>query len=54
MADYTKAIGLNPEFGEAYYNRGIAKEMLRDPDGAMKDWKKAAELGVKNALEYIE
>jgi len=34
-------------------NRGNSKEMLRDEAGACSDWKKAADLGVKNAQTFI-
>ncbi|HEY0092322.1 MAG TPA: hypothetical protein VGB43_07545, partial [Flavobacterium sp.] len=50
--DCSKAIQLNPSYGEAYLNRGIAKEMLRDAPGACADWKKAKELGIEAASNY--
>ena len=30
IADYTKAIELNPKYTEAYNNRGITKDILKD------------------------
>ena len=40
------------DYGYAYLNRGIAKEMLRDNIGACEDWKKATQLGVESAKNY--
>ena len=34
IADYNKAIELNPNYAEAYYNRGSEKSDLKDYDGA--------------------
>ena len=34
-------------------NRGSAKEMIMDVDGACKDWQRALDLGVKDAKKYI-
>ncbi|MBL7893713.1 MAG: tetratricopeptide repeat protein, partial [Bacteroidia bacterium] len=51
MAD--KAIQLNPKNGPAYYNRGIARQMLREEEGSCADWKKAVELGVTAAKSFI-
>ncbi|GHT67615.1 hypothetical protein FACS189452_05680 [Bacteroidia bacterium] len=48
---YNKAIEINPNFGEAYLNRGIVLEMLRED--ACADWSKAAELEIKIANSYI-
>lgn len=50
MAD--KAIALDPNYAAAYVNRGMAKEMLRDLEGACQDWKKANELGSKEGKVY--
>ena len=51
---YDKAIMLNPEYGVAYMNRGICKEMLRLPEEACEDWTKALSLGIKKADTYIK
>jgi tetratricopeptide (TPR) repeat protein len=48
----TRAIALDPNYAAAYVNRGMAKEMLRDLDGACADWKKANELGAKEGKTY--
>jgi tetratricopeptide (TPR) repeat protein len=38
---YDAAIGLKPEWAEAYYGRGIAKGAINDLDGAMSDYNAA-------------
>ena len=53
IADYTKAIEINPNYAKAYSNRGISKENLGDLNGACVDWKKAAALGNKIAAEWV-
>ena len=35
-------------------NRGIAKENIGDLKGACSDWKKAIELGVTGAAEWVK
>ena len=54
LLDYDKAIELNNKYGVAYLNRGICKEILRDEDGACKDWSKADALGVLAAGDYLD
>lgn len=49
IADYNEAIKIDRNWGgrgiaAAYYNRGIAKSILRDKEGEKADLKKAAEL----------
>tara|TARA_B110000879_G_scaffold116974_1_gene155672 strand:- start:17 stop:745 length:729 start_codon:yes stop_codon:yes gene_type:complete len=50
IADYTKAISLNPDYANAYNNRGICKEILGQP--YCSDWKKGCELGNQNCCEW--
>ena len=59
MEEYNKAIQdcntiikKDPKYGFAYYNRGIAKEMIRDEEGACNDWVRATQLGVAVAEDY--
>lgn len=49
----TKAIELNAKNGPAYYNRGIARQMLRNEAGSCSDWNKASELGVSAAKSFV-
>ena len=53
IADYTKAIELDPNDRSAYKNRGITKEDLGDLNGACADWKKAARLGDADAAKWV-
>ena len=48
-----KAISIDPNAKKAFYNRGIAKEMIRDEQGACSDWETAFSLGVMEAETYL-
>ena len=50
----TKAIQIDKEFGYAYYNRGVAQEMLRNEIQACEDWVTASSLGVNLAETYYQ
>jgi tetratricopeptide (TPR) repeat protein len=52
IADYTKAIEINPKYTEAYCNRGTAKLLKRDYDGAYADGNQAIALDPKDAEAY--
>ena len=54
IAHYTKAIELNPNFVYAYFNRGVAKEIINDLNGACADYKIAAKMGHKGAQEIVD
>ena len=45
IADFTKAIEINPNYAIAYYNRGFLKNDLKDYNGAIADYTKAIEIG---------
>ena len=45
IADYTKAIELNPKDASAYNNRAASKYFSNDLKGACEDAKKSASLG---------
>lgn len=51
--EYTKAISINPNSPEAWYNRGLIKFMQNDKVNGCKDMGKAGELGVKQAYLLI-
>jgi tetratricopeptide (TPR) repeat protein len=53
LADFEKAIQLNPNFAPAYINRGIARTALNDLEAAEKDYSKAIRLNAKDANFYI-
>jgi len=44
IEDYNQAIQLNPNYADAYYNRGLSRSRLGDQQGAIKDYQKAADL----------
>ncbi len=53
IAEYNKAIELNPEYAEAYYNRGTAYAQGKGQfDQAISDFTKAIELNPKHAKAY--
>ena len=52
IADYTKAIELDPRNTVAYNNRGNAKSALKDYYGAIADYTKSIELGPDSATYY--
>ena len=52
IADYTKAIELDPNNSNAYINRGIVKNDLKDYYGAIFDYTKAIELDPNNSIAY--
>ena len=54
IADFNKAIELNPSFSNAYALRGSAYFMLNNIEKAKEDAKKAAELGDKRLLNLLK
>lgn len=48
-----QAIDLDGAQTEAYFNRGIANEMLRNTDEACSDWEEAFIMGAVKAEEYL-
>ncbi len=49
---YTKAIEINPEYMDAYINRGLVNNELQKYEESIKDYDKAIELDSKCALAY--
>jgi Flp pilus assembly protein TadD len=54
IADFNKAIELNPSYSEAYNNRGATYLNLKNIEKAKEDAKKAAELGNKELLNLLK
>ena len=52
IADYSKAIKINPKFVKAYNNRGVAYSMKKQYELAIADFTKAIELDPKNGKAY--
>jgi len=52
IADFTKAIELEPDFASAYQNRGVAKAASEDFLGAIADYTKVIELRPDDAEAY--
>jgi len=52
IADYTKAIELDPRNAAAYNNRGAARKNKGDVDGAIADYDKAIELDPRYVRAY--
>ena len=44
---------INPNDAEAYYNRGIAKELIGDLNGACDDAKKSIKLGSTASIKWV-
>jgi len=54
IADYTKAIEIDPQHANAYGNRGFSKGVgFQDSDGACSDFKKAASLGLEYRINWL-
>ena len=54
ITDYNYALKLNQENGAIYANRGIALFKIGKRAEAIKDWRKAVELGVTSASVYLK
>ena len=52
LASWDKAIALEPDYAEAYYNRGVALQALRRFDEALASWDKAIALAPDFAEAY--
>ena len=53
LAKCNMALEIQPEMMEAYFNRGIAHEMLRNVEEACIDWEQAFILGSELSEEYL-
>lgn len=54
IAQFNKAIELNPKMAEAYRDRGRAKNAKKDFAGAVADLRRAAELAPKDAAVFLQ
>ena len=52
IADYNQAILLNPNYAEAYYNRGVAYDDLGEYQKAITDYNQAIRLNPNDADAY--
>jgi tetratricopeptide (TPR) repeat protein len=52
MADFNRAIELNPKDDAPYYNRAQARRLKNDTAGAIADYTRAIELGSTNPAAY--
>jgi tetratricopeptide (TPR) repeat protein len=52
VADYTKAIKIDPNYAATYTNRGAAKAKLGDYRGAIADYNKTIEFVPNDAMAY--
>jgi len=50
--EFDKAINLNPNYKEAYLDRGASKANLGQNEGAISDYQKAEELGLNTSVLY--
>jgi len=46
IADFTKAIEMNPDCVQAYASRGLSREAKGDPDGAKADYSKSIQIQI--------
>lgn len=53
LQDYSKAISLHPQMGDAYFNRGLVLIYLKDKEKGCIDLSRAGELGVGDAYNVI-
>lgn len=53
LEDYNDALTLDPNFYEAYENRGAIKDELGDYDGAIADYSKSLEINTKSSVSYL-
>ena len=52
-AAYSKALEINPEFAEAYYNRGLTRLYLTDTVAACTDFSKAGQFGFADVYPIL-
>jgi tetratricopeptide (TPR) repeat protein len=53
ISAYTRAIELEPQFAEAYFNRGVSRLSIGETAAGLDDLRKAGELGIVQAYGII-
>jgi tetratricopeptide (TPR) repeat protein len=53
IADYTKAIDIDPRYADAYVGRGIVYQLNGDSDHAIADYTHAIEINPRHAVAYF-
>jgi len=53
IADFNKAIEINPQYSLAYRNRAIAKGLVDNLQGACVYWRTASSLGDTDAARLV-
>lgn len=53
IADFNRAIQIDPNYADAFRNRGLTKHLIGDKIGACDDWNKSKNLGINDALDWI-
>ena len=54
LINYSKAIELKPDLGEAYFNRGLIYLQLGDKEKGTADLSKAGELGILPSYNILK
>ncbi|MCY7337282.1 MAG: tetratricopeptide repeat-containing serine protease family protein [Chamaesiphon sp.] len=53
VTDYDRTLAMNPQFGEVYFRRGIARSLLKDWQGAEADYTRAIEIEPRYPEAYL-
>jgi Tfp pilus assembly protein PilF len=53
LAEFTKAINIDPRYAEAYLNRGFLYQQQGKPDLALSDYNKAININPRDAMAYL-
>ena len=54
IMDYNKAVEINPDLADAFYNKGVLLFYLKDKLNACQNFSKAGELGLKESYAIIK
>jgi S1-C subfamily serine protease/Tfp pilus assembly protein PilF len=53
IADYNRALVINPQFEEIYFRRGLARSLTKDWQGAEADYTRAIEINPQHPEAYL-